>query len=82
MTGTLPQVPFSDQISEYFLTNEMTGSSDIPELDSVASLILDLAHARTEENTICYEVYNQLIQYATFEGLFVCLFTCFDCVYL
>ena len=75
---TLTQVPFSiEQITEYFLTNEMVGSSDIPELDPVASLILDLAHARTDENTSCYEVYNQLIHYATFKGfLFVCLFVC------
>ena len=77
VNSTLSQVPFSvEQITEYFLTNEMIGSSDIPEPDPVASLILDLAHTRTDENTSCYEIYNQLIQYATFKGLFVCLFVC------
>ncbi|KAI6658558.1 hypothetical protein LOD99_15358 [Oopsacas minuta] len=63
----LPSLPSNaDQIVECVLTYESAVDSyDIPEPDSVAKLIIDLAQARTEENHSCYEAYNQLIQFAT-----------------
>ena len=65
-------LPFStEEIAESVLRFETAVPSfDIPETDSVAKLILDLAHARTEVNPSCSDAYNQLIQFATVRGYF------------